>query len=108
MKKRISIISLLVVCLFLGVMTGLASDPVKHKSQGCVLNGKVYSLYDANTAYLYELPQTFNLKSYEGKKVELEGTLSPGDYFVPGGKVLKVLGPCDSTSKELIKKIEGK
>lgn len=107
MKKTL-IISLCMVCLFLSVMMGLASDPVKHKSHGCVLNGKAYSLYDANTAYLYKLPSAFDLKPFEGKKVELEGTLSPGDYFVPDKKVLKVLGPCDSASKELIKKIADK
>jgi hypothetical protein len=107
-KKRISIINLFIVCLFLSVVTGWASEPVKHKSQGCVINGSAYSLYDAKTAYRYDLPKSFDLKRYEGKKVELEGMLSPGDYFEPKGKDLKVLGPCDSKSKELIKKIAGK
>jgi|WetSurMetagenome_2_1015567.scaffolds.fasta_scaffold254028_2 hypothetical protein len=106
MNKRISI--LFVGCLFLSVVIGWATEPVKHKSQGCVINGKAYSLYDASTVYRYELPKTFNLKPYEGKKVELEGMLSPGDYFVPKGKEFKVLGPCDSKSKELIKKIADK
>ena len=94
------------LCLFLSVVIGVASDPVNHKSQGCIINGKAYSLYDANTAYRYELPKSFDLKPYEGKKVELEGTLSPGDYFTPKGKELKVLGPCDSKSRELIKTVK--
>jgi hypothetical protein len=45
------------------------------------------------------------LKPYEGSKVELEGVLSPGDVFVPEGTTLRVLGPCDNESLELIRKI---
>ncbi len=104
MKKGISIILMFVVCLLLTNAKGWASRPVMHKSQGCVINGKVYSIYKAKKAYRYELPQSFNLEPYEGKKVKLEGMLSQGDHFVPKKETLRVLGPCDLATKKLIKR----
>ncbi|TAN43586.1 MAG: hypothetical protein EPN25_00270 [Nitrospirae bacterium] len=97
-----------VFCWLLTGDKGWASKPVDRKSQGCVMNGKVYSIYNAGTAYRYKLPQSFNLKPYEGKKVELEGRLSPGDRFIPKGKTLRVLGPCDRATIKLIRKSEAK
>lgn len=83
-------------------VVALASLPVNHKSEGCVIKGRVYSIYQAKTAYAYSLPKGFDLKPYEGKKVLLEGELSPGDAFVPKDKALKILGACDAATRKLI------
>lgn len=80
------------------------SLPVNHKSEGCVINGAVYSFYQGKTVYNFNLPKGFNLTPYEGKKVLLEGELSPGDFFTPKDKTFKTLGPCDTASKKLIGK----
>lgn len=97
-------------CLLLaaGLLPALvqASMPVNHKSEGCVIGGKVYSIYQGQTAYRYNLPGAFDVKSYEGKKVVLEGELAPGDSFTPKDKTLKVLGACDEASKKLIGKVK--
>lgn len=108
MRKGKYIVVLVIGCIFLTGAAGLASKPVNRKSVGCVINGKVYSIYNSDTVYRYRLPNSFNLKPYEGKKVELEGMLSPGDHFAPKRKTLKVLGPCDRQSQKLIRKTEGK
>ena len=88
--------------LLLSPAVALASLPVNHKSEGCVIKGKVYSIYQAKTVYAYSLPGGYDLKPYEGKKVLLEGELSPGDAFVPKDKTLKVLGACDAATQKLI------
>ena len=98
MKLRMLGFSLLFFC----PAVALASLPVNHKSEGCVIKGKVYSIYQAKTVYAYSLPKGYDLKPYEGKKVMLEGELSPGDYFVPKDKTLKVLGACDAATQKLI------
>ena len=89
-------------CLF--PVLAAASVPVNHKSEGCVIGGKVFSIYQGQVAYRYQLPGGYDLKPYEGKKVLLEGELAPGDSFTPKDKVLKALGPCNEASKKLIGK----
>ncbi|TAN43562.1 MAG: hypothetical protein EPN25_00285 [Nitrospirae bacterium] len=108
MRKRVCLVILVIGSLFLSAAAGWASEPVKHKSQGCVINGKVYTIYDPSTVYRLQLPKSFNVKPYEGKKVQLEGMLSPSDRFEPNGKTLKVLGPCDKAAINLIRKTEVK
>lgn len=83
-----------------------ASVPVNHKSEACVIKGRLYSIYQAKMAYAYSLPKGYDLKPYEGKKVLLEGELSPGDIFVPKEKTLKVLGPCDAATRKLISEVK--
>lgn len=80
-------------CLFFSCVA-LASLPVKYMSEGCVVGGKVFNLFQGKKQYTFDLPKGFNLSPYEGKKVMLEGDISPGDYFVPKDKTLKILGPC--------------
>lgn len=96
--------ALLLSLLALAPAAALASTPVNHRSEGCVLGGTAYSIYQGKTAYAFNLPQGFNLKPYEGKKVVLEGELSPGDFFTPRNNTMKILGPCDAASKKLIGK----
>lgn len=98
MKKQMIASLLLTLCPALA----LASLPVNHKSEGCIINGKVYSIYQKTTVYPYTLPKGYDLKPYEGKKVVLEGELSPGDMFAPKDKTLPVLGACDAATKKLI------
>lgn len=102
MKKQFFRLGVLGLSLAFVSSAAVASLPVNHKSEGCVIKGKVYSIYQAKTAYAYNLPKGFDLKPYEGKKVLLEGELSPGDSFVPKDKTLKVLGVCDAAAKKLI------
>ncbi|MCU0242095.1 MAG: hypothetical protein MUF51_06700 [Vicinamibacteria bacterium] len=91
--------------LLVGVaITATASLPVEHKSEGCVINATAYSKYNATTVYKFTFPKDFDLKPYEGKKVLLEGWLSPGDSFTPKGKTLKILGQCDAATRKLIAK----
>jgi hypothetical protein len=97
MKRTIRAVIVALSCpLLLIGSDALASLPVKHKSEGCVVGGKVYSLYQGKRQYTFTLPKGFNLNPYEGKKVLLEGELYPGDDFVPQDKTLKILGPCSS------------
>jgi hypothetical protein len=80
----------------------LASAPVHHKSTGCVIQGRAYSIHDARTVYRYRLPGDYVLTPYEGKKVVLEGQLLPGDMFRPAKPTLQVLGRCDARTRKLI------
>jgi len=99
MKRSIQAIIVALSCQLLLISSvALASLPVKYKSEGCVVGGKVYSLSQGKRQYTFTLPQGFNLSPYEGKKVMLEGELYPGDDFVPQDKTLKILGPCSSGS----------
>lgn len=99
MKKVIQIVVVAVLCqLFLTSSFVFASLPVNYKSEGCVVGGKVFSLYQGKKQYTITLPPGFNLSPYEGKKVMLEGELTPPDYLVPKDKTLKILGSCSPGS----------
>jgi hypothetical protein len=106
MKRMTIAMVVLSLCFLLAVQVSMGTEPVKHKSEGCVIGGKVYSFYQEKTVYLFTLPEGFNLKPYEGKKVLLEGMLAPSDDFQPKEKTLKILGPCDAASKKLISKMK--
>ncbi len=99
MKRCVRTIIVAVLCqLFLVSSVVLASLPVNYKSEGCVVGGKVFSLYQEKKQYTITLPPGFNLSPYEGKKVLLEGELTPPDYLVPKDKTLKILGSCSPGS----------
>ena len=88
-----------------------ASQPVARTLEGCVINGTFFSVYKGaatetgpRTVVYHLRVQNLDLSPYEGKKIRLQGHLSPGDRFAPDPKSLKVLGPCDRDSREAITK----
>jgi hypothetical protein len=100
MKRVVKVVVVAVICqIFLITSFALASLPVKYKSEGCVVGGKVFNLFQGKRQYTFELPKEFNPGPYEGKKVMLEGDMYPGDYFVPKGNALQILGPCSAVAE---------
>ena len=100
------------------VMTGLvwvndgaASRPVSKNLTGCVIRGTFYSVQEGfsgdpkGSLVVYRITvRDMNLAPYEGKKIQLKGSLLPGDRFTPEQGSLRVLGPCDKASRKAIEK----
>lgn len=108
--QRASILFLIVLVLSLALpLPASASRPVPRTLEGCVINGAFFSVYKGastetgkrDIAYRIRV-QNLDLSPYEGKKIRLQGRLSPGDRFTPEPKSLKVLGPCDRDSRNAI------
>jgi hypothetical protein len=117
-----SLLVLLALCLSLPV-SAMASKPVSITAEGCVEKG-VFYMVDKKVpksekrvttetgfitrAYKFEVQNPdyspFDLSLYEGKKIQVQGRIHPGDLFIPDPKTLKVLGPCDQESKDAISK----
>ncbi len=99
MKRVVMVFVAALICqIFMISSFVLASQPAKYKSEGCVVGGKVFNLFQGKKQYTFDLPKGFNLSPYEGKKVMLEGDIYPGDYFVPKNNTLQILGPCTQSS----------
>jgi hypothetical protein len=91
-----------------------ASKPVTQTIEGCVIKGVFYSVEKevatktGPRTQVYRLEaqkpdfSPYDLSPYEGKKIQVQGRLHPGDMFIPDPKTLKVLGPCDRESKDAI------
>jgi hypothetical protein len=108
--------TLVFFCLWLAValawpLTAGASRPVPRTIQGCVINGILYSVRKdlvsertgKRTVAVYPIRVVdFDVTPFEGKKIRLRGSLSPGDRFTPDPQTLEVLGPCDKKSKAAI------
>lgn len=95
-----------VVC-FVGVHFAEASRPVPRTITGCVLNGRLYSVQKGTSAdrapVVYPMNvQGINLAPYEGQKVQVQGSLLPGDRFHADPRSIRTFGPCDSESKRAI------
>ena len=111
MKRGLNFfLMILVICLSFPIPAP-ASRPVPRTLEGCVINGSLFSVYKGATtetgrrtiAYRIQV-QNLDLSPYEGKKIRLQGDLSPGDRFNPDPKSLQVLGPCDRNSRDAITK----
>jgi hypothetical protein len=110
MKKALCCTVILAMCCLAAPLQAPASKPVLKTLTGCVINGTLFSVrqYKSDTpgqaktvVYQYRMEKV-NLAPYEGKKIQVEGYLHPGDRFTPDLKTLKVLGPCDRESQEAI------
>lgn len=101
--RRILLVILVLLCL----TAAQASRPVHRKSTGCVLNGRVYTIYDSQTVYRYTLSRPMSLRRYEGKLIELDGTLLPGDRFTPRTHHFKTLGPVPARVRKVVAQYEG-
>ncbi|MBA4395106.1 MAG: hypothetical protein C0407_16265 [Desulfobacca sp.] len=102
MKKIILFVS----CIFLLFLTNfaLASRPVPVIITGCVKGGLLISEqtdfkthvskgeYTIKTTDLKTNP--VDLSRYEGKRLDIPGSLLPGDRFVIDPKKIEVLGNC--------------
>lgn len=109
MKRALSLFLILLVLSLAFPLAASASRPVPRTLEGCVVNGTFFSVYKGastetgkrDIAYRIRV-QNLDLSPYEGKKIRLQGRLSPGDRFTPDPKTLKVLGPCDRASRNAI------
>lgn len=105
MSGRSSAVGLL---LALGLVTfdpAAASAPVKWSSDGCVIDGMLFSVKDAEAGGRAHRihPVRIDLSRYEGKRVRVTGWLRPGDVLDlerSGG--LRVLGACGHESRAAI------
>ena len=101
---------IMVICLGFPIPAP-ASRPVPRTLEGCVIHGIFFSVHKAaatetgrrTVSYRIQV-QNLDLSPYEGKKIRLQGYLSPGDRFNPDPKSLQVLGPCDRNSRDAITK----
>ena len=110
MKKALCGIIILAMCCLAAPLPAPASKPVLKTLTGCVINGTLFSVqkWKSNTpgqAKIAVYPirmEKVNPAPYEGKKIQVQGYLHPGDRFTPNVKTIKVLGPCDRESQEAI------
>lgn len=91
MSRNALVVMLVVLALL--APAARASRPVQKSGEGCVLDGQLYAFFGNTTVYRYTLTRPFDLGPYEGKRIELRGSLLPGDRFTPTGRRFKVLGP---------------
>ena len=109
MKRALHFFLILLVIALALPLPAPASRPVPRTLEGCVLNGTFFSVYKGAATetgprtVVYRIRvQNLDLSPYEGKRIRLQGSLSPGDRFAPDPKSLKVLGPCDLDSRDAI------
>lgn len=85
----------------------LGSRPVHKIIVGCVIDGMLFDVADSlpvTKVYLITVDPALNLTPYEGKKIRLQGRLSPGDRFQPDlEKGIEVLGACDQETRAVIR-----
>lgn len=115
MKKLVSIC--IIVCLVaLAIPERLmASRPVDYLLTGCVMDGMLFSLKPGEATagaapelrayFLRVKPPTTNLTPYEGKKIQVRGSLTPGDIFRPKLETLTILGVCDLRAQQAVKQV---
>ena len=99
-----------VICLFclLIPVQALGSRPVHTIIVGCVIDGMLFDVGDSlpvKKVYMITVVPPLNLTPYEGKKIRLQGKLSPADRFNPDlEKGVEVLGACDQEVRAVIRK----
>ncbi|MDP2311679.1 MAG: hypothetical protein Q8P41_02145 [Pseudomonadota bacterium] len=77
----------------------LASKPFATRIDGCVLDGR---LYDVQGDTAYPIGIALDLARYEGKRIAVEGTLSPRDRFSARGAVSVVSPRCPKRMRQAI------
>jgi tetratricopeptide (TPR) repeat protein len=86
----------------------IGSRPVDKIIVGCVIDGMLFDAGDSlpvKKVYLLTVDPALNLTRYEGKKIRVQGKLSPGDRFQPDlEKGIEVLGACDQETRAAIRK----
>lgn len=108
-RWRVVLAGIAMIAAFAWVKDAAASRPVSKTLSGCVIGGTFYSVEEslpgekkgAPTVYRITVRE-MDLAPYEGKKVVIKGQLLPGDRFTPDPGSLRVLGPCDKTSRKAI------
>jgi hypothetical protein len=111
MKRLFAAVSILVLLGFVGVDYSRASRPVPRTITGCVIGGQLYSIHKGvseatgkRSPMVYPISvQDLDLRPYEGKTIQIQGNLLPGDRFFAFPETLRVLGPCDKESKRTIR-----
>lgn len=77
----------------MSVAPAIASRPVARVIVGCVVNGAYVSSDGYRISPRYKDGRAVDLRSFEGRKVTIDGRLLPGDAFIvrkaPHGS-----GPC--------------
>jgi predicted Zn-dependent protease len=108
LRKKFIVFNMIFIICLLTPVQGMGSRPVKMAIVGCVIDGMLFALDDAGPvekAQLITLAPPLNLTPYEGKKIRMQGALSPGDRFRPDmAKGIKVLGTCDPEAGAVIRK----
>lgn len=109
--RKVAIFFFTLLLLQVSATPSRASRPVDRNVNGCVAGGVLYDLYESRdaagkrtiTAYPLKI-KGLDLSRYEGRKVSVQGKLSPGDRFSPIPETLRVHGPCDKGSQAAINK----
>lgn len=95
MKRLCCAVCILAICCLAAADLSWASRPVPRTITGCVIEGILHSSdgYEIRTRDL-------SLEPYEGKRIQVRGSLLPGDilYVEPGS--VKVLGKCGGKSRK--------
>jgi hypothetical protein len=110
MKRLFVAITILVLLGLVGADYSQASRPVPRTITGCVIKGQLYSIHKGvsettgqRSPMVYPIRvQELDLRPYEGKTIQVQGNLLPGDRFFALPGTLRVLGPCDKESKRTI------
>lgn len=90
------------------VLAGLAtraeaSKPIPWTMKGCVTGGVFYSIdKDSASAVKTMNGKAIDLSKVDGKYIEVEGLLHPGDYFTPGDKPPVVKRDCNTDDRKAI------
>jgi tetratricopeptide (TPR) repeat protein len=106
MKKKFMTCCVISLFFLIIPVQALGSRPVDKIIVGCVIDGM---LFDAGASlpvkkvYLITVDPALNLTRYEGKKIRLQGKLTPGDRFQPDlEKGIEVLKACDQETRAVI------
>ena len=100
---------LFIACVMCVPCIAGASRPVERRLTGCVVKGQFFSVSldrekKPARAYRIRVKDAPDLSSYEGKGIEWNGWLLPGDMFIPAGKEPDITG---NTCPEEYRKVIG-
>jgi len=108
MRKKFKAFCLISLFCLLIPVQALGSRPVDTIIVGCVIDGMLFDVGDSlpvKKVYMITVVPALNLTPYEGKKIRVQGKLTPGDRFQPDlDKGIEVLGACEQETQAVIRK----
>jgi hypothetical protein len=93
----------IIACLVGLTGTAAASKPIPWTMKGCVTGGVFYSIDKDSAGQVKTLgKKPLDISKLDGKRIEVAGSLHPGDYFTPGDAPPKVTGDCTADDRRAI------